>query len=197
MQLTGVPMPMEWEVPAADWGVGADGSLRIAAGPRTDLFVDPAGRPPELDAPRLAARVEGDFRLSARVRADLRATFDAGALVLHGDDATWAKLALERSPEGRATIVTVVTRGLSDDANAWSVDGDTVWLRIARMGGACALHASDDGVRWELVRHFALEAPGGLSVCFSAQSPTGEGCTATFDDVRFLAGGLGDLRDGS
>jgi regulation of enolase protein 1 (concanavalin A-like superfamily) len=196
MRLEGLPMPLEWEVPAADWEVGEDGALRIVAGPRTDLFVDPGGGPPELDAPRLAGAVEGDFRLSARVRADLRATFDAGALVLYGGEATWAKLALERSPEGRATIVTVVTRGLSDDANAWAVDGDAVWLRIARMGEACALHASGDGTRWDLVRHFALEAPI-VSVGFSAQSPTGEGCAATFDDVRFLAGGLDDLRDGS
>jgi uncharacterized protein len=77
------------------------------------------------------------------------------------------------------------------------VADDSVWLRVARIGEACALHASADGDRWDLVRHFALEAPGSLAAGFLAQSPTGEGCTATFDDVRFAARTLADLRDGS
>jgi regulation of enolase protein 1 (concanavalin A-like superfamily) len=197
MQLASLPMALDWQVVPLDWAVGPDGSLRIAAGPGTDLFVDPAGGPAELGAPRLVGPVEGDFHLSARVRADLRSTFDAGALVLHCADDTWVKLALERSPDGEAMVVSVVTRGLSDDANGRVVTADAIWLRVSRIGEACALHASDDGARWELVRHFALPAPDGLTAGFLAQSPTGEGCTATFDDVRFLAEPLADLRDGS
>ena len=111
------------------------------------------------------------------MRAELQATFDAGALVLHAADHTWVKLALERSRRATAMIVSVVTRGLSDDANGRVVTGDGVWLRVSRIGAACALHASDDGERWELVRHFALDAPDGLAAGFLAQSPTGEGCT--------------------
>jgi uncharacterized protein len=197
MQLASLPMALDWQVAPLDWAVGPDGSLRIAAGPGTDLFVDPAGGPAELGAPRLVGPVEGDFQLSARVRADLRSTFDAGALVLHCADDTWVKLALERSPDGEAMVVSVVTRGLSDDANGRVVTADAIWLRVSRIGEACALHASEDDARWELVRHFALPAPAGLTAGFLAQSPTGEGCTATFDDVRFLAEPLADLRDGS
>ena len=169
----------------------------MSAGPRTDLFVDPAGGAPVLNAPMLLGATEGDFVLSAGVRAQLRATFDAGALMIHAGARTWAKLALERSPQGQAMIVSVVTRGVSDDANGAVVAGDRAWLRAARIGGACAVHASADGARWDLVRHFALEAPDGLAAGFLAQSPTGEGCTATFDDVRFAARTLADLRDGS
>ena len=197
MQLGRLPMAFEWQVAPADWTVGLDGTLRIVAGPRTDLFLDPAGGPPQLGAPRITAAVEGDFQLSAYVKAELQATFDAGALVLHAADHSWVKLALERSPEGRAMVVSVVTSGLSDDANGRVVTGAGVWLRIARIGGACALHASDDGVRWDLVRHFALPAPDGLTAGFLAQSPTGEGCAATFDGLDFAAEALADLRDGS
>src|SRR4051812_33902584 len=197
MQLGHLPMTFEWHVEPADWTVGLDGTLHIVAGPRTDLFVDPAGEPAQLGAPRLMAAVEGDFQLSAYVKADLQATFDAGALVLHAADHLWVKLALERSPQGEAMIVSVVTRGVSDDANGRVVAGDSVWLRVSRSGAACALHASDDGDRWELVRHFALDAPDGLAAGFLAQSPTGEGCTAMFDDVRFVAQPLLELRDGS
>jgi regulation of enolase protein 1 (concanavalin A-like superfamily) len=179
-----------------DWTAPPREAIRISAGPRTDLFVDPAGGEPVLNAPMLLGATVGDFVFRARVRADLRATFDAGALVLHAGDTTWAKLALERSPQGEAMIVSVVTRGVSDDANGPVVAGDAVWLRVARIGGACALHASADGDRWDLVRHFALDAPAGLAAGFLAQSPTGDGCTATFDDVRFAARTLAELRDG-
>jgi uncharacterized protein len=180
-----------------DWTAPPEEPVRIVAGPRTDLFVDPAGDRPVLNAPMLLGATHGDFRLSARVSADLRSTFDAGALVLHAGDGAWVKLALERSPQGEAMIVSVVTRGRSDDCNGTVVAGGSAWLRVARLGGACALHASGDGEHWDFVRHFALDAPDGLAAGFLAQSPTGEGCTATFDDVRHLAGRLGDLRDGS
>jgi regulation of enolase protein 1 (concanavalin A-like superfamily) len=180
-----------------DWSAPPREPLSISAGPRTDLFVDPAGGAPVLNAPMLLGATDGDFLLSARVQADLHATFDAGALVLHAGDAAWAKLALERSPRGEATIVSVVTRGVSDDANGPVVAGDAVWLRVARIGGACALHASADGARWDLVRHFALDAPAGLAAGFLAQSPTGDGCTARFDEIASAARTLADLRDGS
>jgi uncharacterized protein len=179
-----------------DWSAPPREPIALAAGPRTDLFSDPGGGEPVLNAPMLLGATEGDFVLSARVRADLRATFDAGALVLHAGDATWAKLALERSPQGEAMIVSVVTRGISDDANGAVVAGDSVWLRVARIGGACALHASADGARWDLVRHFALGGSAGLAAGFLAQSPTGDGCTATFDEIAFAARTLADLRDG-
>jgi uncharacterized protein len=197
MELAHLPMAFEWQVAPHDWTVGLDGTLHIVAGPRTDLFVDPAGGPPQLGAPRLMGAVEGDFQFSAYVRADLQATFDAGALVLHAADHVWAKLALERSPGGEAMVVSVVTRGLSDDANGRVVTTAGIWLRLSRTGAACAMHASDDGVRWELVRHCALPADDGLTVGFLAQSPTGEGCKATFDGMLFVAEPLADLRDGS
>ena len=183
-------MDLDWTAPPQD-------PLRIEAGPRTDLFVDPGGGAPVLNAPMMLGATHGDFQLYARVSADLKATFDAGALLLHADDRTWVKLALERSPVGEAMIVSVVTRGLSDDCNSRVVGSADVWLRVSRLGGACALHASDDGRRWDLVRHCALDAPGGLAAGFLAQSPTGEGCTASFDGIGYVPDRLADLRDGS
>jgi regulation of enolase protein 1 (concanavalin A-like superfamily) len=197
MELARLPLAFEWQVAPHDWTVGLDGTLHIVAGARTDLFVDPAGAPAELGAPRLVAPVAGDFQLSAYVRADLQATFDAGAIVLHAADHEWVKLALERSPQGDPMIVSVVTRGLSDDANGRVVTGAGIWLRISRIGAACALHAADDGVHWELVRHFAFPVADGLRAGFLAQSPTGEGCKAVFDGLLFEAETLADLRDGS
>jgi uncharacterized protein len=169
-------------------------SLEITAGELTDLFVDPQGKPPSLNAPNRLSEVSGDFTLSARVTVPFDSAFDAGVLLLWVDERTWAKLCFEFSPQRQPMVVSVVTRGVSDDCNSFDVDGSTVWLRIARVGRAYAFHASTDGKSWQFVRHFGLD--GVPQVGFSAQSPTGKGCAVTFDQIRFTSETLGDLRDG-
>ena len=110
-----------------------------------------------VNAPRLLVTPdEGDFQLHARVEVAFGSTFDAGVLLLWVDERTWAKLCFEYSPQGNPMVVTVVTRGLSDDANGFTVDGNVVWLRVARRTGAYAFHASTDGSQWHFVRHFSL-----------------------------------------
>jgi regulation of enolase protein 1 (concanavalin A-like superfamily) len=173
-----------------------DGALRVTAGPRTDLFTDPGGRPARTDAPCLLGAVEGDFLFGARVTVEFRATFDAGVLLLRRGDEQSAKLCFEYSPEEVGTIVSVVTRIVSDDANSFAVEGETVWLRIARVGPSFAFHASTDGGRWDLIRHFALEGDS-TEIGFLAQSPTGDGCTAAFDEIFFRPERLADLRSGA
>jgi regulation of enolase protein 1 (concanavalin A-like superfamily) len=170
--------------------------LRIDAGPRTDLFVAPDGSAPISSAPRLVAPAAGDFLLSGRVDVELRATFDAGALLVWADERNWAKLCLELSPQRDAMVVSVVTRGVSDDCNSLVVEGESVWLRVARLGPAYAFHASTDGTFWRLIRHFALAVDVDPQVGFLAQSPTGDGCAATFEELRFSPERLADLRSG-
>jgi uncharacterized protein len=195
--LAPMPMPLRWEVAPVEWRTADGTDLAISAGARTDLFIDPQGAAPMLNAPRLLGAASGDFLLSARVTVPFAATFDAGVLMLYGSERLWAKLCFEYSPQRQPMVVSVVTRGISDDANAFVVEGNQVWLRIARMGPAYAFHASTDGRHWHMIRHFALEGAGDVAIGFSAQSPTGDGCTASFDEVRFAAERLADLRDGS
>jgi regulation of enolase protein 1 (concanavalin A-like superfamily) len=117
-------------------------------------------------------------------------------LAIHVDDLNWAKLCFERSPDAEPMIVSVVTRGASDDSNSWVVDGNSVWLRISRLGAAFAFHASTDGSRWRLVRYFALDSAEDPAVGFLAQSPLGDGCRASFDEISFESRRLSDLRSG-
>ncbi|GAA2072854.1 DUF1349 domain-containing protein [Actinomadura alba] len=195
IDLSPVPVPMRWLLTPKDWSV-SDGALTITAGPRTDLFVDPETGVKTVTAPALTAPLPGDFTLSARVRADLTADFDAGVLMLWANPRAWAKLCLERSPQGESTIVSVVTRDVSDDCNSFTVDGDHVWLRISRFGGTFAFHAATDGRYWRLIRLFAHDEAQRMSVGFLAQSPTGDGCGVTFDDIRYSPGRPADLRNG-
>ena len=197
VQPSAMPMPLRWLVQPERWH--ADGStLSLAAGARTDWFIDPSGaREPMLNGPALVGSATGDYLFSARVHVDFAATFDAGALMLHDGERTWAKLCFEYSPAGEPMVVSVVTRGTSDDANGFVVDGGDVWLRIARMGQAFAFHASTDGSEWKLIRHFTLGEDVEPAVGLEAQSPTGDGCEVRFDEIRFEQRSLLDLRDGS
>ena len=138
----------------------------------------------------------GDFTLAAEVSVKFASMYDAGVLVLHAGERRWAKLCFEYSPQLVPTAVTVVTRELSDDSNSFEVSGGTLWLRITRSGGAFAFHASTDGSWWRLLRYFSLGADL-VRVGFLAQSPTGNGCTATFDHIGFRPGAPKNLRDGS
>jgi regulation of enolase protein 1 (concanavalin A-like superfamily) len=197
----GLPFPLASQgAPAVAHRLTEGPVLTLTAAAGTDLFTDPGGAHPPAETGRLAGvPPEGDFRLAARVRVGFGSTFDAGVLLVHADEEHWAKLCFEYSPQKRPTAVTVVTRGSSDDANAFEVDGDTLWLRITRTGRAWAFHASADGELWRLLRYFTLDepAPGRTAVGFLSQSPPGAGCTAVFDRIAFASGAPEDLRDGS
>jgi regulation of enolase protein 1 (concanavalin A-like superfamily) len=192
-----MPMPMRWLAEPVHWR--AEGSmLELAAGAGTDWFNDPSGeREPMLNGPVLVGDAAGDYVFRARVGVRFESTFDAGALMVYASKKLWAKLCFELSPDSEPMIVSVVTRGASDDANGFVVTGDAVWLRIARCGTAFAFHASTDGRTGRLVRHFTLGDDVEPAVGFEAQSPTGEGCLARFDDIRFEGRRLRELRDGS
>jgi uncharacterized protein len=197
LRLESLPMPLRWLVPPRSHEV-AGTRLVIEAAGGTDWFADPSGETdPVLNAPALVGEVLGDFVLRSRIGVAFRSAFDAGVLMVHVQDETWAKLCFEFSPQRDPTIVSVVTNGRSDDANAFTVDGNRAWLRVARIGPACAFHASTDGLTWHLVRYFALPGGAEASVGFEAQSPSGLGCVVTFDEIGFERRRLADLRDGT
>jgi regulation of enolase protein 1 (concanavalin A-like superfamily) len=173
--------------------------LTILAPAGTDLFIDPSDTPAEPPSVgRLVVPVAGDFIFRAKVEVDFQSTFDAGVLYVEHDENTWFKLCLEFTPQGQPSIVSVVTRGVSDDANSWLVDTPSSYLRVSRQGSGFALHASVDAQWWSLVRHFSLglapTAP--VKVGLLAQSPTGTGCSAVFSEVSLQSATLGDIRDG-
>ncbi len=197
--LPGLPFPLQPSGNPACQAVVSDGVLALTSGAKSDLFIDPAGeeggRP---DAGRLTGLPgDRDFTLAVRVSVRFGNVFDAGVLLLYQSERRWAKLCYELSPQRRPTVVTVVTRGTSDDGNSFETAGAPVWLRITRYGRAWAFHSSEDGTWWRLVRYFTLGEASGARVGFLAQSPTGPGCTAVFDSITYSPGAPADLRDGT
>lgn len=182
------------------WTADGDARVEATAQAGTDIFTPPfPGEEAKRDAATLLGEIpEGDFQLHARITVDFQSTFDAGVLLVWLDERHWAKLCFEAAPSGEPTVVSVVNRTVSDDANAFTVHGRTIWLRVSRVDGVYLFHASIDGTRWAMVRIFALELEGVRpSIGFEVQSPNGDGCQVVFDDIRFARARLADARDGS
>ena len=202
--LPGIPFELAWDLAPEHWepvvgSASREAGVLIEAGPLTDLFASPDDLVPSLNAPRLIGVPDSRFQLSALVEVEFGSTFDAGVLLVWVNERSWAKLCLEYSPAGQPMVVSVVTRGRSDDANSRDVAGSATWLRISRStAGSYAFHAATDGVHWSLIRHFHLDTGPDevVRIGFLAQSPTGEGCRASFSQLRYLPDALDDLRSG-
>ncbi|MDO7897529.1 DUF1349 domain-containing protein [Pseudomonas citrulli] len=179
--------------------LNTDGVL-LRAGAQTDWFFHPAGsfRRDNVIAASMAIE-DAVFTLSAKVSVRFSSAFDAGALFVQVDDDNWAKLAFELSGAGLPTVVSVITRGVSDDADGPSIEGESVWLRVHCDGQTLAFHFSVDGLYWRFLRWFTLPgiARRPLRIGFAAQAPTGEGCVARFTDMGWSLQQIVDLRDGS
>jgi hypothetical protein len=183
---------------SAGAAIALDGSqVLLTAGARTDCFADPSGGEVRFNAPMLLCEVKGDFQLTTEVSVEFGEVFDAGALVVYFSDSRWAKLCLEYSPDRQPQVISVVTRGRSDDAPCFYVASPRARLRITRRGPALAFHAAGEEEGFELVRHFALvDAAAPLQVGFGTQSPNGEGCRATFANNSLMERSVADLRRG-
>jgi uncharacterized protein len=197
LTIPGLPAPAFWAVPPVS-ASHDDGALTIVAPPLTDIFTDPKGVDAVATSPRLLFAPDPIFTLSAHVTVDFASTFDAGVLLLWVDAGHHAKLCFEYSPQGEPMIVSVVTNGISDDCNSVALARTDTHLRITRLGPALfAFHYSEDGKVWQMVRYFGLQKGEGLMAGFSSQSPTGHGCRAVFDAIRYTPTAVEDIRSGA
>lgn len=197
LQFQVIPETLKWVKEPLSGSKGADESLTIHTGEITDCFIDPAGNPAKDDAPYIVFHPkDSNFLLSARVHVDFQSLYDAGALILRERDDLWGKVCFEFSAQRTPTVVSVVTRGLSDDCVSAEIIGNEVYLRIAHTPKVTAFHYSTDGHYWTLVRYFTLGQLHHINVGFLAQSPTGPGCQVRFSDIHYTARALQDYRNG-
>ena len=183
--IPGLPGPLAWQNAPRTWNVDSKNVLTISSNPRTDWFVDPFDGTVAKTAPILLFTAGPDYVLSARVTVQFTTKWDAGALMLWGDDHHWAKLSYEFSPDQKPTLVTVVTRGLSDDCNSLSLTGDSVYLRIAKSGNTYVFYFATDGKNWQILRTFSLDTDLPIRAGFESQSPEGSGAIAKFSAITY------------
>lgn len=186
-ELHNIPGLLAWKNTALEWNVEKGQSLSITAGKHTDWFISPLDGGKRENSPKLLFQPADDFVISAKVTVDFQSQWDAGALVLYANDAAWAKLCFEMSMEKQPTIVTVVTRTLSDDNNSIPIQGNSVYLKIAKAGQAVFFYASADGKKWSIIRSFSLLPAQQFRVGFSSQSPQGDRCKTVFSEIEYRA----------
>jgi len=170
--------------------------LRVHAPPRTDRFQDPAGKHVMDSSPFLYAMVTGDFAARVLVRPRFVTTWDAGCILVRHEAKLWAKLCFESTDLGTLAAVSVVTNGLSDDANGVNLEREDLWLQIVRVGNCFCMHYALDGRKWSMVRFFHLPMPAAVQVGIAAQSPAGPGTQVDFQHFAIAVGTVGNIRTG-
>lgn len=193
VSISGLPFALAWQNSPQSWNLTHGSVLTIVSKAKSDWFVDPFDGTVANSAPIFYFAPQSDFVLSTRVSVSFKTKWDAGALMLMGDDHHWAKLSYEFSPGGKPTLVSVVTRGLSDDCNSLSLASDSVYLRIARSAKTYVFYFSEDAKQWHILRTFSLDTDLPIRVGFESQSPAGEGATATFTSITYDAHTTGNI----
>ena len=162
------------------WTPLPGGGIRVTAPPVTDYFRDPAGEKVKDNGPYLWREVTGDFVARARVRPKFAGRYDAGGILVRQDEERWAKLCYESTNFGTTAAISVVTRGLSDDANGVDLAVPDLWLQICRVGDAFGMQYAVDGKDWRKVRRFHLPLPRTVRIGALAQSPGDAGTSVDF-----------------
>jgi len=186
-RLDAIPRPLTVRNAPVEVRVTDGAVLKIAATGGTNLFRSPAGGYEVVDAPMAVFGPDRNFILTAKVAGVLRNVYDVGALVLYEDERTWAKLCYENSAQKEPTIVSVVTRGYSDDCNSTTVDTAYAYMAIARKGEEISFHYSRDGKQWRLVRHFRMAFGDAAQVGFAVHGSRGDGFEAAFSEILYRA----------
>ena len=188
------PAGFQWLNEPQEWTF-TDQGLAVQAEPQTDFFRDPAGTAVQHSAHFLHTVREGDFTFMTKVEVKMLDDYDAAVMMVMVDDDHWAKLCYEFTYK-KPMIVSVVTKGVSDDCNSLVVPESGIYLRVTRFDDCFAFHYSHDAKWWEMVRYFTLDRHGPVKVGVVAQSPTGDGCKVTFKGLHVLATPIRDIRSG-
>lgn len=174
-----------------------NGILLLKAGNNTDYFNDPATGKVTGTAPLLYREVDGDFVFTVKVKPDFSSVWNAGGLMVYQDSTYWGKLCYENSDVTGPSIVSVVTREVSDDSNGQMIlDTEAVWLRIARKENVFAMYWSLDGNDFKMARLFSLPNSNSLRVGLEAQCPAGPSVTHEFLHLSLELRTVNDLRKG-
>lgn len=180
-----------------------DNKLIIKAPPVSDFFNNPdskneTGTAPEFagNAPFYYTEVTGDFVMKVQVSHDFKDTYDAAAIMVMHDMNVWAKACFEKTDFDTNAVVSVVTNGVSDDANGCNIDDNTVWLQVCRVGQTFGFQYSIDGENFYMMRYFHIPAGDTVKVGLVAQAPIGQGGERIFENFSLEQKTVSNIRAG-
>ncbi len=181
-----IPHPLQWEnKPLSYSQIG--NSITIIAGEKTDMFRDPNVTYNTDNAPKLLFKPDENFVLSASIEHIFANKWDGGAIVIKSDSLNWIKFCFEKDYTGAHRVVSVVTKGISDDCNSVQLRSNKVFYKVAKADNVITLYYSVDGRKWFLIRHLQFDSDTNLQVGFLSQSPTGTRCKVKFSNISYQA----------
>lgn len=170
------------------------GMISIWANDRTDFFCNLDGRI-VTDAAMYFQELQGNCVIRAKVSMEPPlGSYDGAGLIIYSDDRHWIKGCLEVTDFGTIAAISVVTNGVSDDANGPDVNVNSIWLQITRKNDDFAVHYSLDGQNFNLQRICQLVMPAKVRVGLIAQAPLGQGGYRTFENVFVEEMTVADIR---
>lgn len=180
-----------------------EGKIEIFAPAHSDFFINgnevaEMGITPAsiCNAPFYYTELEGDFVLKVKVSLDFVSTYDSAAVMVMKDMSCWAKACFELTDFNTNAAVSVVTNGLSDDANGCNIKGDSIWLQICRCKDAFAFHYSEDGEKYFMMRYFHMPVENKIKAGILAQSPLGNGGVRVFENLSIEQKTVKNIRMG-
>ena len=191
VRLPSLPRPLFWENTPLAFEKSGTG-FTIEAGEKTDMFRDPNVAYNTDNAPKLLFIADSNFVLTTAIHHDFVSKWDGGAIVLKADSLNWIKFCFEKDYTGQKRVVSVVTKGISDDCNSAAATANTIYYKIAKAGNVITLYYSTDGRGWYLIRHLQFDNNTPLKLGFLAQSPTGRHNRVTFRDIHYSTRKIAD-----
>jgi len=184
LKIAGIDKWLKWENKPNKYQFNKS-SITIYSGEKTDMFRDPNVSYNTDNAPKLLFKADTNFIFSAAIEHAFKSKWDGGALVIKSDSLNWIKTCFEKDYTGARRIVTVVTKGISDDCNSVELHSNKVYFKIAKADNVITIYYSENGLKWFLIRHFTFDAIGDLKIGFLAQSPTGKDCKVIFSKINY------------
>ncbi len=184
IQINGIPKWLKWEIKPRNYFQDAK-SITLFSGEKTDMFRDPNVTYNTDNVPKLLFKADSNFVFSAAIEHAFISKWDGGAIVLKADSLNWVKCCFEKDYTGARRIVTVVTKGISDDCNSVKLSKNKVYFKMAKADNVITLYYSETGTKWYLIRHFTFDSTQNLHVGLLAQSPTGKDCKVKFSELKY------------
>jgi regulation of enolase protein 1 (concanavalin A-like superfamily) len=186
-----IPYPLHWDIQPLHFTAKGN-TITIVAGKKTDMFRDPNVTYNTDNAPKILFKPADNFVLTASIEHSFTNKWDGGAIVLKSDSLNWIKFCFEKDYTGARRVVSVVTKGISDDCNSVEINSNKVFYKIAKADNVITLYYSIDGNKWLLIRHLQFDTKPEFEVGFLAQSPTGTSCTVTFSNILYVERKISD-----
>jgi uncharacterized protein len=184
LKIPSIPHELFWENTPKSFSVNGD-QIVIEAGKETDMFRDPNVSYNTDNAPKLLFEADDNFVLTAAIEHAFSNKWDGGAIVIKQDSLNWIKFCFEKDYTGAKRVVSVVTKGISDDCNSVEMKENKVYFKIAKAENVITLYYSTNGIKWFLIRHLQFDTHKGFKVGFLAQSPTGLRCEVKFSEIVY------------